>query len=322
MSDVSRAVPQRVLVTGVGGAPGFDLARSLMRLGREVIAADADALASGLRLEGVTARTMAPAGHPDYVSGLLALCREVRPDALLSTVEQELPQLIAQRAALEELGVATWLPEAGAVQACVDKAEFHRVLTRWGIPTPRTFSPDELDAVPDGMALVVKPRCGQGAQNVHFCFTGEQAQVLCELVPKPIVQERVEGREFTADCLVDRDGRASVVLRDRLLVKGGLAVVSRTFRDRAVAEQVERTLAAVGAVGACCVQGFVSEDGAIAMTEINARVGGGFPLAEAAGADLVGQTLNGLAGLPVDHDRLWYEPGVHLTKYTETLAVW
>jgi carbamoyl-phosphate synthase large subunit len=47
---------------------------------------------------------------------------------------------------------------------------------------------------------------------------------------------------------------------------------------------------------------------------------GGFPLSEAAGADLVGQMLNGLFGRPVDHGRLRYTPGICLTKYIETLA--
>ncbi|MDC2956863.1 hypothetical protein PO587_20570 [Streptomyces gilvifuscus] len=43
-----------------------------------------------------------------------------------------------------------------------------------------------------------------------------------------MVQERIDGREFTVECLVGRDGQASVILRWRLVVKGGLAMVSRT----------------------------------------------------------------------------------------------
>ncbi|MBV9026464.1 MAG: ATP-grasp domain-containing protein [Streptomycetaceae bacterium] len=314
--------PRRILVTGVGGAGGFDLARSLMRLGCEVIGVDANPLAPGLGLPCITARTMVPANNPAYRDELLGLCRALEPDAIMSTVEQELPQLAAMRGLLDELGVRTWLPQAHAVEACVDKAAFCAVAGEHRIPVPRTWLPHEIDEVPDGRALVVKPRRGQGAQDVHFCSTRKQAEVLCELVADPIVQERVDGREFTADCLVDRAGRASVILRYRLLVKGGLAVVSRTFRDQQAAELVKATLAAVGAVGACCAQGFIRESGPdrIVMSELNARVAGGFLLSEAAGADLVGQALSGLFGLPVDHDRLSYKPGVYLAKYTETLA--
>lgn len=54
MPSASTAPVRRILVTGVGGAPGFDLARRLMELGCEVIGTDADPLATGLRLPGLT----------------------------------------------------------------------------------------------------------------------------------------------------------------------------------------------------------------------------------------------------------------------------
>ncbi|MFE0255754.1 ATP-grasp domain-containing protein [Streptomyces sp. NPDC059010] len=310
---------QRILVTGIGGAPGFDLARSLMRLGYKVIGTDSEPLAYGLALDGITTRTLPPAGHPDYAAHLLHLCRTLRPHGLLSTVEAELPMLLTLRASLGALGVRTWLPGLSAVQACGDKARFHDVMTQHGIPTPRSVGPEAIDDLPDGL-LVVKPRRGQGAKNVHVCHTRQQARILCELVPDPIVQEHITGREFTADCLIDRVGRASVIPRWRLLVKAGLSMVSATFEDQAVIGQVRHALEAVGMEGVCCVQGFVSGDQVI-LTEINARIAGAFPCAEAAGAALVEQAVNGLFGRPVDHDRLSFKPGVYLTKCFETLSL-
>ncbi|MFE1776004.1 ATP-grasp domain-containing protein [Streptomyces sp. NPDC059008] len=315
-------MPKTLVVTGVGGAPGFDLARSLLRLGCRVIAADSDPYAPGLLLPEITSHLTVPAADSGYRSGMLRLCATLRPDAVLSTVEQELPKLLTLRRPLADLGVRTWLPERPAITACTDKAHFATVLTEHGIPTPRTVLAYEPDRAPDG-PLVIKPRHGQGGKDVHFCRTREQARVLCQLVPRPIIQERISGREFTADCLVDRAGRASVILRYRLLVKGGLAVVSRTFNDPEVQECVRATLAAIGVTGACCVQGFIRQDGPtrVVITEANARVGGGFLAAEAAGADYVGQLLRGLFQQDIDHGQLTYKPDVCLTKYIETLTI-
>ncbi|MFD8864847.1 ATP-grasp domain-containing protein [Streptomyces sp. NPDC059590] len=313
---------KRILVTGVGSTPGFDLARSLQQLGCKVLAADADPHAAGLLLPEVTAHVLPPAADAAYRAAVLRLCAKARPDAVLSTVERELPRLIALRRPLANLGVTTWLPTREAATACGDKARFAAVLAKHRVPTPRTVLPDELDSAPDGL-LVVKPRYGQGAKGVHVCRTREQARVLCELVPAPVVQEHVRGREFTADCLVDRAGRASVILRYRLLVKGGLAVVSRTFADPEAAKCVRAALTATGVTGACCVQGFIrDEEGPeqVVITEANARVGGGFPASVAAGADYVGQYLRGLFRQDVDHDRLTYKPEITLTKYVETLT--
>ncbi|WP_280295744.1 ATP-grasp domain-containing protein [Nocardia abscessus] len=314
---------QRVLVTGVGGQPGFDLARRLLELGCDVIATDADPLANGLLLPGVTPRPTPPVTAADYPSQLLALCRETRPDALWSAVESELPHLLAMSSALKQIGVRMWLPPRRTVQACLDKALFHQLLTEHNIPTPASWLPSQIDDVPYGTALVVKPRHGQGSKNVLYCSTRRQARTLCELVPDPIIQTKLDGREFTADCVVDRDGRASVVLRYRLLTKGGLSMVSETFYDHQVHDRVIETLAAVHTSGLCCVQGFLCDGGGerVVITEMNARIAGGFLLAEAAGADLVGQTLAGLWQRRIDHGRLTYRPGLRLTKATSTLAV-
>lgn len=313
----------RIMVTGVGGAPGFDLATGLLKRGIGVIGVDADPLAPGLLIPGIVPRLTAIAADPEYAATLLDLCQELRPAALFSTVEDELPALIRAQHDLAALGVRTWLSDAFGVQACIDKAAFHRVLTRHELPVPRTWLPSEISHIPDGTQLVVKPRCGHGSKNVHYCSTRQQATVLCELAQDPVIQERVTGREFTADCLMDRAGRASVILRWRLLVKGGLSVVSATFEDEEATRLVLRVLEAVGAAGSCCVQGIIRDDGSrprVMFLEANARFAGAFRASEAAGADLIGQALNGMFGMPVDHARLAYQPGVYLTKYTETLV--
>jgi carbamoyl-phosphate synthase large subunit len=147
--------------------------------------------------------------------------------------------------------------------------------------------------------------------------------VLCELAPDPVIQERVPGREFTADCLAGRDGNASVILRWRLLVKGGLSVVSATFRDEEAAGLTRRVLTAIGAAGPCCVQGIIRDDGLGPRVQFIEAPGWGAGAGGRwvdAGADLVGQALAGMFGAPVDHAALAYRPGVYLTKYTETLA--
>ncbi|ABW15631.1 protein of unknown function DUF201 [Parafrankia sp. EAN1pec] len=313
--------PRRVLVTGVGAAPGLQTARALLKRGCEVVAVDADPLAFGLRLPGVLARTMPPVADPGYHDALVALCDQDRPDALIGGVEQEIPTLIDLAEELARLGVATWLPPLPATRACLNKAHFHEVMTAAGLPVPATWLPDRLAEIPSGLPLLVKPRGGQGGQGVIRCSTAAQARVLCELVTGPIVQERLAGWEFTADCLTDPAGRSSVILRHRQIVKGGLAVVATTFHHPAATDLVTRALAALEMEGVCCVQGFIDDGGRVVLTEANARLAGAFPVSEAAGADLLGQYLAALAGRPVDHGRLTYKAGVRLTTAPATLAI-
>jgi carbamoyl-phosphate synthase large subunit len=113
------ASPGRVMVTGVGGAPGFDLAVSLLRRGIEVAGLDADPLAPGLLIPGIIPRVTASADSPGYPAALLGLCRELRPAALFCAVEDELPALIRMRHDLAALGVRTWLPDEHGVAVLV-----------------------------------------------------------------------------------------------------------------------------------------------------------------------------------------------------------
>ncbi|MFJ3587607.1 ATP-grasp domain-containing protein [Streptomyces sp. NPDC090231] len=316
-----KSAVRRILVTGVGANPGFGLTRSLQRLGHQVVATDANPLAPGLLLPDTLPRVTPYADDPDLPGVIAELCQELAVDAVVAGIENDVPPLVTMLPDLDAIGVRVWLPDADSVRTCIDKAEFHDVLTAHGIATPRVYRPDEIDQIPDGTELVVKPRRGHGAQGVHFCEQREHVRALCGITPDAMVQERVRGLEFTADCLVCRNGRASVILRRRNLVKSGLAVVSTTFDDPAVRHLVEQTLAVVRAAGLSCVQGFITDDGTVVITELNVRIAGGFPLAEAAGADLVGQMVNGLFGHPVDHDRLAYQPGKFLVNYVETLTV-
>ncbi|MFJ5788120.1 ATP-grasp domain-containing protein [Streptomyces hydrogenans] len=309
-------------MTGVGGAPGLDLAACLASVGHTVMGTDSNPLAPGLIVSGIFSRIVARADSPAYEEDLRDLIAEFQPEGIISGVERELPRLIDMRGELDAAGIRTWLPSARTAATTLDKALFDQALNAAGIPTPLTARPEGLAGLPEADGLVVKPRRGQGSKDVHFCDTRQQAVVLCELVADPIVQQRVAGQEFSADCLVDRDGRASVILRRRLLVQAGMSMVAATFHHEQATKLVKATLAAIGATGPCDVQGFITtgHHEPVVITEVNHRLAAGFRLSEAAGADLIGQTLNGLFGHPVDHHRLTYRADVHLTKYVAELS--
>ncbi len=309
-----------MLVTGIGGQPGFDVARRLHQLGVTVIGVDADPLANGLLLPGIEPRLCPPVRDPRFAATLTKLCAVSSVNALVPTIESELPILIQIAPDLATAGTRTWLPSRSAAEACLDKGLFARTLEAAGVAHPRTWLPDQLDDLPADGDFVVKPRRGQGARGIVICRGRARARAACSLLEHPIVQTRLTGREFTADCLVDDNHRAAVVLRWRLLTKGGLSIATRTFTDSRIDALVRDTLAATGIRGWCCVQGFATDAGP-QIIEVNARPAGAFLAAEAAGADLTGQYLAALLGGAVDHGSLTYRPGVTLTKYVDTLAV-
>jgi carbamoyl-phosphate synthase large subunit len=300
-----------VLVTGAGGPAGVAVVRALAPLTR-VVAADADSSAVGLRLAHDSG--VVPLGSdPSFVAVLCELARSTDARALVCTVAEEMVAVRRDRDLLVEADVATWLPNAEAVTLCLDKWRFAQRCLDAGIAAPATGL-GTARSVPG--PWIVKPRFGRGSRDVYTADTVDDLRWALTRMDEPLVQTRLDGREFTVDALVDQDGTLlGAVPRWRLETKAGISTKGETFVDARLVAEVGRLLGAVGLDGPANVQGFVAADGGFAFTEVNPRFSGGLPLSLAAGADFVGEYLRGMVGLPMRPGRLHARAGVRMTRY-------
>jgi carbamoyl-phosphate synthase large subunit len=236
------------------------------------------------------------------------------------TVAEEMAALALAESQLRDAGLATWVPSAAALEACLDKWRFVEVMHEAGVRVPAT-SLDRVDRVPG--PWIVKPRFGRGSRDVYPADDSRDLAWALRRVEQPIVQTRVTGREFTVDALVDRHGAmVGAVPRWRLETKAGISTKGRTFSDPGLVARVEQVLAAVGLTGPANVQGFVGEAGVTTFIEVNPRFSGGLPLSIAAGADLVGEYLRGVLGMALHPERLTYRSGVTMIRHFEEVFEW
>lgn len=307
-----RADKPGILVTGAGGAAGVTVIRALMAAGHRVVAADTDPLAVGLRLAHAAQVIPRPA-DPQFATFLGKLAVAQGAQAIVSTVAEEMPHLWNHRDLFDEAHLATWISDRGVVQACIDKWLFYLAARSAGLPVPPT-NLGSAEGVPG--PWIVKPRFGRGSRDVISVETPEDLAWVLDHVPSPLVQSRLTGKEFTVDALVARDGSfAGGVPRWRLATRGGITTQGETFTNEALVGLVENVLRGLALRGAANVQGYVSHEGNIAFTELNPRFSGGLALSLAAGADFVGQYVNGLFGLPIDPEKLRYRSGVRMLRY-------
>lgn len=299
-----------VLVTGVGGPAGVAVVNALLRAGVRTVAVDCDASAAGLTL-GDAAGVVPMAGDPRFVDSLCDVALSQGADAIVSTVAEELVVLGTRAEDLAGKGIAVWVPSQKAVQQCTDKAVFAGVLDEAGVATPATgFGASDVPG-----PWIVKPRFGRGSRDVYPCDSAAEVAWALGRVVDPIVQTRLSGLEFTVDALVDRDGRfAGGVPRWRLETRGGISTKGETFADDRVLIGAAAVLEAVGLRGVACVQGFVTDTDEVVFVECNPRFSGGLPLSLAAGADLVGEYVRGIRGLPIRSSRLGYRAGVRMSR--------
>ncbi|WP_229071074.1 ATP-grasp domain-containing protein [Actinoplanes sp. DH11] len=303
-----------IAVTGAGGPAGVAVIRSLQAAGDEVLALDANPDAVGLRLAG-RAAVLPRADEPGYAQSLLAVLAEHRPAALVCTVAEEYQALAPLTGRLDGIGVRTWLPDPASAETCLDKVAFATALHAAGVPHPATaWTADTAGLVPG--PWVVKPARGRGSRDVILVDEPADLPHAFFTVPGAIVQTRLEGREFTADALVARDGALlACVPRWRDETRGGISVRGTTFESSEVTATVAATLRAVGHSGPANVQGFVHPSGAVTIVEVNPRFSGGLPLTLAAGADVVGTYVAGILDPAADLPPLSYRPGVRMARY-------
>jgi carbamoyl-phosphate synthase large subunit len=304
--------PTTVLVTGAGGPAGVAVIRALQAAGHEPVALDADPTAVGLRLTEV-AHVVPRYDDPSYLAALVRAATVSSAQALICTVAEEYPALIAAQPYLEESGVRTLMPARGTVEACIDKWAFAAAMSAAGLPGPAT-NLGSAEGIPG--PWIIKPRFGRGSRDVHLVTTATRLRGLLSSVPDPIVQTQLTGREFTADALVNASGAVvSVAPRWRLETKAGISTKGETFDDPEVINTCSLVLKAVGLVGPANVQGFVAEDGDVVVHEVNPRFSGGLPLTLHAGADVVGEYLRMILGLEERPDRLVARPGVRMMRH-------
>jgi carbamoyl-phosphate synthase large subunit len=268
-----------VLLTSVGQR--VDIARAFRAAGAVTLGVDADPLAPALY--HCDRHLVVPRiAEPEYVPTLAALCAEHDVGLVVPLNDLDFPVLAREREQLAQALVL--LPEAEVSARMSDKLEAHRFFVANGIPSPRSWAPEDM---PKDVRypVLVKAREGFGSRNIHRAADRAQLDFFLAYSTVPsFVQEVCQGEEFSIDVFCDMDVRClNAIPRTMLLSKGGESIKGASIRDRELIEHGARVAEVVGIKGPANIQCFREPDGSLPITDVNTRFGGGFPVPLAAG---------------------------------------
>jgi carbamoyl-phosphate synthase large subunit len=227
---------------------------------------------------------------PAYGDAVLEICRANGAGLVIPTIDTELPFYARSRERFEAEGVAVPVSAEPVIAIARDKHATHRWLVDNAFPTVRQASPAEALAHPDAWRwpLIAKPHDGSASIGVRRMENERELEALQQTHPNYIVQELARGREFTVNLFVNRRGRCvCAVPHWRMEVRAGEVSKGVTVKEPRLMDLARRVAEALpGARGPLNLQCFLDDDtpGGIAIIEINARFGGGYPLAHRAGA--------------------------------------
>ena len=260
-----------------------------------------------------------------FLPEVLNLCDKQAVDLLIPTIDPELPVYAAARADFAAAGTTVAISAPEVVEIAADKRRTHDWLTAHGFPTVDQATVDGVREAPEDWSypLVVKPRRGSAGIGVTI-VRDEHELALAARAGDVLVETVAPGQEYTIDALVDRSGRCiCAVPRRRLEVRAGEVSKAVTVRSRELEGLVVGLCDTLpGAYGPITVQAFHDDEtGRNVVIELNARFGGGYPLARQAGADYPRWLLEELAGLPSSASADGWRDGLVMLRYDAAVFV-
>jgi carbamoyl-phosphate synthase large subunit len=302
---------------------GFREAAGLVGADLTMVACDMTPEWSPACIEADQAFAAPPAESAEFIPAMLDICKAKQIGLLVPTIDTELLAYSQARDQFSAIGCHVAVSDEPIVQTARDKLATANFLAQAGLPSPRTISLEEF--VGGGaeltLPLLAKPRHGSSSRGIMMVQDRKQLHDLERSEPY-ILQEYLQGREFTISLYFDGEGSLKcAVPHERLRVRSGEVEKGVTVRDPAlldIAWRLGRSLK--GARGAMCFQVRMDASGQPSIFEINARFGGGYPLAHQAGANFARWILEERLGLPSTARDDWQE-GVLMLRFDDAVFV-
>ncbi len=261
-----------IFMTGGGGAGTIAATRYLKRLGKyRVILGDMNNWAAGLKFADKA--YILPAGKDEkFIEVVRDIIKKEKVDIFVPLVDEEILKSYMLKDEFPDLVIL--LPEYDFARIALDKWLLIKKFKRFGLPCPKTYlAVNECEDL--GYPLIAKPRRGRGSRNVVEIKSKEQIEaykVLTGLSNKEIlIQEKIEGREFTVSVIVNKNGDVLAVVPKEIIYKKGITVaaVTRNINNiQDVGVEIQKKLKPNGPFN---MQLILRNDGMPIIFEINPR---------------------------------------------------
>ena len=290
-----------------------DIVTAFARAGATTIASDLDRLAPALY--HADHRALVPrVDDPGYMDALAELVDRYGVKLVVPVTDIDQSILARNRDALAPALLLA--PPYDVCATMADKYVAHVFFQEHGIPSPRTWLPEDVPA--DACyPLLVKIREGFGSRHIYRAADPDELAFFLRYSPvESMVQELCHGEEFSVDVFCDLEGRClNAIARTMIQSKGGESIKGTSILDQDLIEHARHVAETIGIVGPACIQCFREADGSLPVTDVNPRFGGAFPLPLAAGSrypELAIALANGERPEPRVGE---YRAGVSMTRF-------
>jgi carbamoyl-phosphate synthase large subunit len=310
-----------ILVTGVGSTTGISVVKSL-RIQKDI---KFKIIGADINLENTIAGSSfcdkfytvpRASNEEEYVNAILNICKVENVKVIFPIIDIEIEVLTKHIKVFNQLALKIWASDYETVCICNSKYKTFKVFEQNQLPFARTFYFSDFDKFM--FPLIIKPDNGLSSTGVHKLETMEELLFYVKRVDNPILQDYVEGREFTIDIVCnDRSELLACVPRERLEVKSGIASKSITVFNPdmiSLAHRIAKTFSFRGHINLQCR---LNGDGKVIFFEINPRFSASFPLTLESGVNSPLILAKIALGIPLDKDYYNFKENLYMSRYWE-----
>lgn len=257
----------------------------------------------------------------NYIDEIINVCKREGIRLVIPTIDTDLLLLSEERERIEsESGALVLISSTEVISICRDKINTQKFLEENGFKIPKMYSEEELDSGELEFPLFIKPKSGSSSINTFKVNNIEELATYRSLIKEPIVQDFMEGKEFTVDVFLDFDGNLiTVVPRLRMATRSGEISKGKIVKDREIIEDIKRLVEVLKPIGHITVQLMKTNKG-IEYIEINPRFGGGAPMSIQSGADSCENLYRLLMGENLEYNEN-YRDNIMFFRFDNSICV-
>lgn len=256
----------------------------------------------------------------NYITELIKIIKGNDIALVVPTIDTELLMLSIEKARIEnETNSKILVSDYDVIKVCRDKITTQQFMDENNFNMPKMLKIENISE-DTSFPLFIKPKSGSSSIGAYKVNNYDDLLSYLNTIEDPIIQEYIEGEEYTVDVFLDFDSNViSIVPRLRIATRAGEISKGKIVKDKLIIEEVKKLMNVMRPIGHITVQLFKTKD-SIKFIEVNPRFGGGAPMSIQSGANSPENLFKLLNGIKLEYNEEYMED-ITFLRFDSSIAV-
>ena len=192
-------------------------------------------------------------GEDGYIDSIIDICKKEDIKLIVPTIDTELKILSQNKDYIEkETDAKVLISNSDVINICRDKRNTQKFFEDNNFGVPKEYSLEDENIT---FPVFIKPIDGSSSINTFKITNHDELNFFKSYVKNPMIQEFIQGEEFTVDAFLDFNSNIiSIVPRRRIQTRAGEIIKGKIVKDREIINDVKKLLDVLKPIGQITIQ--------------------------------------------------------------------